>query len=116
MVSSTDVPKRGRKLPAEEAFDPEKGTTHIKSSQVDPADALLEAAKTMESATKELTGGKILVKMVSDNFSFLTGDAVRFTKQHPFQLVEEHEANLLISQGGFRKASPQELIDYYSTN
>lgn len=114
-VTSSDVPKkatRARKDVVKTEDQSEVSNIH-KMTVTDPAKILVEAAKTMESASKELTGGKILVKMLTDNQSYITDTGAKFTKSHPYQLVEESEANLLIDNGGFRKASPQELIDFY---
>lgn len=108
MVTSSDVPTKGKSVTERKPVKTQR------AKSIDPAKQLVEAAKQMESATKELTGGKILVKMETDNYSYLTESGVKFTKAHPFQLVEESEADLLEENGGFRKASPQELIDFYT--
>lgn len=111
MVTSSDVAPKRKPKKAEEVIEE---STQIRSDYVDPAKQLIEATKSMAEATSKLTGGKILVKMISDNMSYTTEGGKKFTKSHPFQLLDATEADLLIAVGGFRKASSQELLDYYA--
>lgn len=46
-------------------------------------------------------------------FGYLTPDGVKFTKEHPYQLVGENEIDSLISEGRFRIADAEELKVYY---
>lgn len=80
---------------------------------VDPKQAVIDAAKALEDATTQLMGGKVVVKMERENQSYITPDGVKFTKEHPFQLVTKEEAERL-GEYGFRRASPSEIAEYYS--
>ena len=55
----------------------------------------------------------ILIKMERSNIAYeLYG--VRFTKEHPYALVETETAQKIFEVGeGFRPATPKELQDYY---
>jgi len=46
-------------------------------------------------------------------FGYLTPNGVKFTKEHPFQLVGENEIDYLLSEGRFRIADAEELRVYY---
>jgi ribosomal protein L12E/L44/L45/RPP1/RPP2 len=57
---------------------------------------------------------KILIRMDRANFSYET-HGVRFTKEHPFQAVDEDvAADILYHDTGFRIASPHEVEQFYS--
>jgi len=68
-----------------------------------------EADKILASSNDE----KYLVKMERKNASWETPSEVIFTPQHPFQLVNETELDELLDQGGFRRADPRELVNFY---
>lgn len=61
----------------------------------------------------EKEAGKVLVRMERGARSWTTHDGVRFTKDHPYQLVAESEVDLLLMEGGFRRAHPDELKQWY---
>jgi hypothetical protein len=74
----------------------------------------LEGVPSMPAARVSLDAvGPVLIKMTRPNFSYeIRG--YKFTKQHPYVLVEEDDADYLIeTDGGFRLASPKELRDFY---
>lgn len=49
-------------------------------------------------------------------FGYLTPAGVKFTREHPYQLVTEQEAEILLEEGRFSPASPQDLKDYYKVD
>lgn len=56
----------------------------------------------------------VLVKMVRSNHSYEVR-GYRFTREHPYGLVTEEDADYLIEHdGGFQMASPKEARAYYS--
>lgn len=59
-------------------------------------------------------GDKVLVRMERGCLSWTTHEGVTFTNEHPYQLVTSGEADLLLTEGGFRKAHPDELKQWYS--
>lgn len=46
-------------------------------------------------------------------FGYLTSSGVKFTKEHPFQLVDEGEVNILLDNERFREGTPEELKKFY---
>ena len=82
-------------------------------SKNDAQRLLEEAMENYESSLKEMSGGKILLKMERENASFTTTKGVKFSKDHPYQLVDEDEVAALLRQN-FRKAYPEEIKDFYS--
>lgn len=73
---------------------------------------LEDAIKNYQESLKEVSGGKVLMKMERENLSFVTDSGVKFTKDAPYQLVEEWEFELLLRQD-FRRAYPEEVEEYY---
>jgi hypothetical protein len=55
---------------------------------------------------------KILLYMES-GIGYSTATGVIFSREHPYQLVEESEAEILLSSGRFRTAEAEELRSYY---
>lgn len=56
----------------------------------------------------------VLVKMTRHNYTYEVRGH-RFTREHPFALVTEEDAEYLTEvEGGFRYASPKEAREYYS--
>lgn len=56
----------------------------------------------------------VLIKMVRKNFSYEVR-GYKFTREHPFALVNEDDADYLIeTEGGFAMATPKEARAYYS--
>lgn len=57
---------------------------------------------------------KLLIKMLRANPLYQIGK-YRWTQKHPYQLVSEKDADrILITEDGFRQATPSELAEYYS--
>lgn len=58
----------------------------------------------------------ILIKMERKNHSFEHKGAklYRFTKDHPYQLVNADDEQALINMGGFRTATQNEVKDFYA--
>lgn len=46
-------------------------------------------------------------------FGYLTPKSVKFTKEHPYQLVAEEEIQSLLSEDRFRLAEREEVMEYY---
>lgn len=46
-------------------------------------------------------------------YGWATGMGVHFTREHPFQLVEEEEVPFLLADGRFRLAEKEELMKFY---
>lgn len=70
-----------------------------------------EIAPVTETADDE---DLVLVKMIRKNASYEVR-GYRFTREHPFALVSEENADYLIEvDEGFRMASPKEAREYYS--
>lgn len=64
-------------------------------------------------AVEEVVPDEVLVKMTRPNFSYQVR-GYRFTRDHPFLLVSEEDADYLVEQdGGFRTATPREAREYY---
>jgi len=63
--------------------------------------------------------GKVLLKMKKGPASYTSEKGTRFWKAHPFQLVDEEEAQHLLSFGEdnyvyFVVATPEDVEDYYA--
>lgn len=76
---------------------------------------LAEAIKQYQDTVKDASGGRVLMKMETENMSFVTDSGVKFTRDAPFQLVQEWEVDLLLKQN-FRKAYPEEVSEYYENH
>lgn len=107
MIKSEDVnpPKEDSRPTKVVKKQPVKKTVASKAELVD-------AIKQYQDSVKEASGGRVLMKMETENMSFLTESGVKFTREAPFQLVEEWEVDLLLKQN-FRKAYPEEVSEYY---
>jgi glycosyltransferase involved in cell wall biosynthesis len=101
-ITSEDVPKKGK--PASEVFSGKEETKEPK-----------KAAKTKKVVEILPEDDKVLLKMLSENFSYETPEGVVFTKQHPFQLVSDGEADILIRTRQFMYADPKEVEEFYAT-
>jgi len=51
---------------------------------------------------------------MESGIGYSTADGVIFTREHPYQLVGESEAEILLSSGRFRTAEADELRSYYN--
>jgi len=56
---------------------------------------------------------KILLFMET-GIGYVSSSGVVFSREHPYQLVEEQESEVLLSTARFRTASAEELKLYYS--
>jgi hypothetical protein len=45
---------------------------------------------------------------------YMSPKGVRFTKEHPYQLVDESEVSYLLSEGRFRPATKEDLKEFYN--
>jgi hypothetical protein len=67
----------------------------------------------LENAVEAPEKADFLLKMTRKNFTYQIR-GYQFTKQHPFALVSEDDADYLIEEvGGFRPATPKELAQFY---
>jgi hypothetical protein len=109
-ITSSDV-----NPPKEEAVveKPQKRVRKPAKEAIAPKSELAAAFQAYEEAVKEATGGRVLMKMERENQSFVTDSGVKFTRSQPYQLVPEHEVELLLKQN-FRKAYPEEVTDFYA--
>lgn len=57
-------------------------------------------------------GAPWLIKMERENGTFEVG-RYRFTREHPYVLVQESDVSKILKEGGFRQAYPEELADFY---
>ena len=80
-------------------FDEEPVTTTAKRPVVRELPPEPEAAPT-------------LVKMIRKNFTYEVR-GYKFTREHPYALVKDEDADYLIETGGFRIASGKEARDFY---
>lgn len=66
-----------------------------------------------EEAKRRENSPKTLVRMMRENARFdIRG--YTFTRENPFQIVTQDDADYLVSQaGGFRPASPKEAQEFY---
>jgi hypothetical protein len=78
----------------------------------------LDAAEAIKTGTEKAQqvpvdgDRKILLKM-STGFGYSTPSEVHFTKRHPFQLVTQSEADILLKQDRFKLATREEVLAYY---
>lgn len=74
--------------------------------------ALFEAPLVEEEEVED-EDDYVVVKMIRTNFTYeIRG--YKFTRQHPYALVKEEDADYLIEvDEGFRMASPRELKEFY---
>lgn len=68
--------------------------------------------KVEEIVVEEVKEEKVLLYMRS-GASYMTGSGVRFTKDHPYQLVVSGEATALLKEDRFRLATARDLKEYY---
>jgi hypothetical protein len=67
----------------------------------------------LENKVEAPADSDFLLKMTRKNFTYQVR-GYQFTKQHPFALVSEDDADYLIEEvGGFRPATPKELAQFY---
>jgi hypothetical protein len=86
----------------------QKPTTRTRKPKVVSTD---EGPKKVEVVAEE---EKVLMRMERGCLSWKTHDGVIFSKEHPYQLVTDAESELLMREGGFRKAHPDELNQWYA--
>jgi len=68
------------------------------------------------AAPEEDEGDVVLIKMERRNFSFehKGRSLYKFTRDHPYQLVNADDEQTLINMGGFRSATQNEVKEFYS--
>lgn len=80
----------------------------------DKDDLMFDPTPVEEHSNEAPDEKKYLIKMTRPNHTYQIR-GYQFTKQHPFALVTEEDANYLIEElTGFRTASPRELSEYYN--
>lgn len=105
-VTSDKVSKKGARTTKKEV--PEEVQKFIPNPDTTP-DVLKEV---LESPSVEEE--KILIKMERTALTWRTSEGVQFSKEHPYQLVTSGEADRLLMEGGFRRAHPDEVKDWYA--
>lgn len=92
-----------------DTLEPVEEDEPVELTALDVAPLAEDAAEPVEEEDEEL----IVVKMVRANFTYeIRG--YRFTRQHPYALVKEEDADYLVEvDGGFRMASPREIREFY---
>ena len=86
--------------------NPDKNESNIPDNIVQSP--VVPAAKTEDNVPK------LLIKMVRANPLYQIGK-YRWTQKHPYVAVEEKEAErILMTEDGFRQATPSELQEYYA--
>jgi hypothetical protein len=113
-IKSEDVRPPKRTTKAATAKPRIKAGDDINMKSVNPRDDMLAAIDQYETSLKTMSGGKIWLKMERDNASFTTYKGVKFTRDNPYQLVDEDEVDILLHQN-FRKAYPDEIRDFYES-
>lgn len=132
-IKSDDVPKKGPGRPkkensetkVEEKVVEEKVEERVEEVSKDdtPRYGDKESSSTATEVKVEVktevtvpeSEGKTLLKMERKNTSWATRSGVVFSRAHPFQLVNEDEAEELIEKvGGFKAATPEEVVAYYN--
>jgi len=63
--------------------------------------------------TKTMSKSQKVLLFFQYGIAYVTGENVKFTQEHPYQLVEPHEVESLISTGRFRRAAPDEVKEHY---
>lgn len=54
---------------------------------------------------------------MTEGAGYCTPQGVQFTKEHPFQLVDEEDVDLLLAlEPKFQKATAEEIRNYYNMN
>ena len=72
-----------------------------------------EEKATEEEPAKQSSAKPILIKMDRPNARYeIRG--YRFTKDHPYVVVDAADADALLHVYGFRQATPEEVENYYS--
>jgi hypothetical protein len=93
-------------------YDDYMALVNTASEAVEPEFPELEDGP-LENAVKAPDKTDFLLKMTRKNFTYQIR-GYQFTRQHPFALVSEDDADYLIEEvGGFRPATPKELAQFY---
>lgn len=122
MVASyfgVEVPEEANKqqiCAALNAAEPPVTWEMYKASFPDPEDLEDEVAEEKAGAAKKFTGSNdpVLLKMQRGNPRYEVR-GYKFTKEHPFLVVERHDADFILNNVfGFRIATAEEAEKYYS--
>lgn len=110
MIESSDFSKTGGgDEEPEETPTPVKKTTRKRTTKKKVEPEVVEQPTKIEP---EPAPSKLVVKMRTGS-SFSTAEGVTFTRQHPFHVCSEFEANLLCSNDRFRLATKDEVKEFY---
>lgn len=84
-------------------------------AEVDPSlSPVVESESTPPAPVAVVEAADVLIRMTRPNFSYQIR-GYKFTREHPFALVAEDDADYLIERdGGFRTATPREAREYYA--
>lgn len=106
-ITSSDTPNKGK--PATEAFS---GVEEPIES-IEPEESFKPKKKIAKKVILPQDDDRVLMKILSDNFSYTTEGGVIFKKDHPFQLVSKEESDILIRTRQFMYADPKEVEEFY---
>lgn len=82
--------------------------------EADEDEEIVETVEPTPAPVEDDDESLVLVKMIRKNASYEVR-GYRFTREHPYGLVSEDNADYLIEEdGGFRMASPKEAREFYS--
>jgi hypothetical protein len=99
------------------AFDEDGVTVELiqafhSTEEDETEDEVVDAPVVVEAAPVDTA--PVLLKMTRTNRTYEVR-GYRFTKEHPYALVDEDDADFLIETvGGFAMATPKEAREYYS--
>jgi len=90
-----------------------KQTKEEAPSAADVIEQAVPDAVNVSSADIDETGDKVLLKMTT-GVAYSTGSGVRFSQEHPFQLVSNAEAMQLVQLERFTPALADEVKAFYN--
>lgn len=67
----------------------------------------------LQEAERRANAPKTLIRMTRENLRYDVR-GYSFTRDNPFQIVSQEDADYLTSQGGFRPATPKEAQEFYN--
>lgn len=109
-MATTSEDVRPTKRTKKEPTIAEKEDINLKENNA--REQMARVVEEYDEVLKDISGGKVWLKMERENMSFTTDSGVRFTKDAPYQLVEADEVERLLKQN-FRKAYPEEIKEFY---
>ena len=90
-----------------------KQTKEEAPSAADVIEQTVPETVNVSSADVDESSGKVLLKMIT-GIAYSTGSGVRFSQEHPFQLVSNDEAMQLVQLERFTPALADEVKAFYN--